>query len=353
MQRRRISSSDVARKAGVSRTTVSFVLNNTPGKTISEETRQRVLEVANTLGYEPNINARRLAMIRDKAIGLFICQSQSVISDSYVIRLIEGMSQVLNRKRHSLVLEPLRLAESDYLEIALRHELDGVVLLNAHENDEGIRKLKEADFPLVIVGTLADSAIYQVDIDNHTAAEEMAMHVISLGHESIGMIVHAPIVFHAARERLSGFRSAIERSHLSYNPEYVRIADFTEESGYIAMQELLALENPPTAVFAGNDLIAYGAYRAARDMDLNIPGDISIVGFDDDYLSRYLNPPLTTMNLPAAGLGSIAAGLVAQLIAVAERRSGTTGTKSVIPGASVHQTILPTRISVRSSCRRL
>jgi DNA-binding LacI/PurR family transcriptional regulator len=140
---------------------------------------------------------------------------------------------------------------------------------------------------------------------------------------------------------------------LSYNPEYVRIADFTEESGYIAMQELLALENPPTAVFAGNDLIAYGAYRAARDMDLNIPGDISIVGFDDDYLSRYLNPPLTTMNLPAAGLGSIAAGLVAQLIAVAGRRSGTTGTKSVIPGASVHQTILPTRISVRSSCRRL
>jgi len=345
MQRRRVSSSDVASKAGVSRTTVSFVLNNTPGKTISEETRQRVLEAASELGYEPNVNAQRLAMIRDKAVGLFICQSQSIISDSYVIRLIEGMSQILNRKRYSLILQPLRITEHNYVEIARADDLDGVVLLNAHEDDGGIGELKDAGFPLVVIGTLADPSIVQVDIDNRSAAAEMTSYLLSLGHQRIGMIIHAPLVFHAARERLAGFRDALEAAGVAYDGNYVRVADYTEESGFIAMNELLALDQRPTAVFAGNDMMAYGAYKALRDAGIAIPGDTSVVGFDDDYLSRYLNPGLTTMSLPAAGLGSIAAGMVAQQIVAVERHSRA--------GVGPRQTILPTHMTVRSSCRQL
>ncbi|HUX12195.1 MAG TPA: LacI family DNA-binding transcriptional regulator [Spirochaetia bacterium] len=339
MQRRRVSSADVALRAGVSRTTVSFVLNNAPSKTISEETRQRVLEAAAELGYEPDINARRLALLRDKAVGLFVCQSQSIISDSYILRLIEGMSQVLNRKRYSLVLQPLRVTESNYVEIVEIDELDGVVLLNAHEDDAGIAELQNARVPLVVIGTMADRRIHQVDIDNCAAAEEMTGHLAALRHRRIAMIVHAPLVFHAATERLAGYRAGLKKAGLSYHEKLVAVADFTEESGRNAMETLLGGNTPPTAVFAGNDLIAYGAYKAIRDRGLSIPEDISVVGFDDDYPSRYLNPPLTTMSLPAAGLGSIAAGLVAQLIATVETEA--------------KQSILPTRIAIRGSTRRL
>ncbi|WP_455383069.1 LacI family DNA-binding transcriptional regulator [Salinispira pacifica] len=356
MQRRRVSSADVARRAGVSRTTVSFVLNNTPGKTISEETRQRVLEAASNLGYEPNVNARRLALLRDKAVGLFVCQSQSVVSDSYVIRLIEGMSQVLNRKRYSLVLQPVRAAESNYADLAAQDELDGVVLLNAHEQDDGISELQRKGVPLVVIGTMADESIFQVDIDNRQAAQEMTSHLIELGHRRIGMIVHAPLYFYAARERLAGFRSALKRARIGAREELVTVADFTESSGELSMKHLLELDERPTAVFAGNDLIAYGAYKAIRDAGLRIPEDISVVGFDDDYLSRYLSPPLTTMSLPAAGLGSIAAGLVAQQIVAAEREEtggdAASGSREGDgQGDGSKQTILPTRIAIRGSTR--
>lgn len=358
MQRRRVSSADVAHRAGVSRTTVSFVLNNTPGKTISEETRQRVLEAASDLGYEPNVNARRLALLRDKAVGLFVCRSQSIVSDSYVIRLIEGMSQVLNRKRYSLVLQPVRATESNYAGIAEIDGLDGVVLLNAHENDDGITELQAAGTPLVVIGTMVDSSIFQVDIANRIAAEEMAAHLIELGHRRIAMIVHAPLLFHAASERLAGYRSALKRARIPVDEDLVKIADFTEESGERAMQSLLDLRERPSAVFAGNDLIAYGAYKAIRDRGLSIPGDISVVGFDDDYLSRYLNPPLTTMSLPAAGLGSIAAGLVAQQIVAAGGTASRAGAGEAAKAAAddtavSKQTILPTRIAIRGSTRKL
>lgn len=343
MAKRRVSSQDVAQRAGVSRTTVSFVLNNTPGKNISEETRQRVLEAASELGYEPNLDARRLAMLRDKAVGLFISHSESMVSDIYIFRLIEGMTQVLNRKRYGLVLQPVRVEETNYLEIARADELDGVVLVNAHDNDNGVQELLATGFPLVIVGTYNQPDVYQVDIDNRAAAAEMVNYLISIGHERIAMISHAPQVFHASRERVGGYRDALAAAGIAPRPDYVVEGDFTEASGRAAMDRLLALTPRPTAVFAGNDMVAYGAYKACREAGVSIPDDISVAGFDDDYLSRYLQPPLTTMSLPAAGLGSIAAGLVAQLV------SDAAGEPHV-PLSLGRQTILPTRIAVRGSC---
>jgi len=227
-----------------------------------------------------------------------------------------------------------------------------------HENDGGIAELQAAEVPLVVIGTMADPSVYQVDIDNRIAAEEMTAHLIELGHRRIAMVVHAPLLFHAANERLAGYRSALKRARLPFHEDLVKVADFTEESGELAMQRLLTSGERPTAVFAGNDLIAYGAYKAIRDRGLSIPDDISVVGFDDDYLSRYLNPPLTTMSLPAAGLGSIAAGLVAQQIVAADaaRRQPGAGDApaATADGASASkQTILPTRIAIRGSTRKL
>jgi DNA-binding LacI/PurR family transcriptional regulator len=339
MKRPKVSAQDVAEKAGVSRTTVSFVLNNTPGKIISEATRQRVLHAAEELQYTPNETARHLAMTKHHSVGLFICHTHSVFSDAYIIGLIEGMSKILNKHRFRLILQPLKLSQSDYLLLAGEDDVDGIILLNSHDGDEGLARVVSAGFPLVVIGTLTDKSIPQVDIRNREAAAEVTRHLIDLGHQRIGMIVHASTVYYAARDRYRGFQDALDEAGIENREEWVKFGDFTEESGYEAMQELLSASQQPTAVFAGNDMIAYGAVKAIKDAGLNIPGDISVAGFDDDFLSRYLNPPLTTMSLPAASLGAEAARLIVHAI------RGN--------GIREKQVTLSPHLSIRESCRSL
>ncbi|RKX77022.1 MAG: LacI family transcriptional regulator [Spirochaetes bacterium] len=337
---KRVSSKDVAKLAGCSRTTVSFVLNNTPGKKIPEKTRQRVLKAAEELGYIPNQYARRLVMEKHLSVGLFVCHPKSVFSDAYIIRLIEGITQVLNRNRCRLVIQPLQLLDSEYLEMAKTDNVDGIILLNTHDNDRGLPGILEAGFPLVVIGTLQDKSIPQVDINNRAAAKDVVNYLVEMGHRRLAMITHAPLVFYAAKERLEGYREVLEGASIPYDKNLIKIGDFSEESGYEAMKEILRLKNLPTAVFAGNDIIAYGAIKAIKDAGLRIPDDISIAGFDDDFLSRYLNPPLTSMTLPAAGLGSTAAELIIQCI------------EGEISRYEAPSIILPTHLSIRDSCKK-
>jgi LacI family transcriptional regulator len=153
------------------------------------------------------------------------------------------------------------------------------------------------------------------------------------------MIIHTSTVYYAARDRYLGFQDALREAGIEKRKEWVKVGDFTEESGYHAMEELLSAPELPTAVFAGNDMIAYGAVKAVKDAGLRIPEDISIGGFDDDFLSRYLNPPLTTMSLPAASLGAEAARLIVDAIKGSEIQE--------------RQIILSPHLSIRESCRPL
>ena len=340
MKQRRVSAEDVARAAGVSRTTVSFVLNNTPGKNITEATRQRVLSEASRLGYTPNEDARRLAMVRHNTIGLYICHSQYVYTDAFIVRTVEGMAQTINRNRARLLIHPLTLNEESYLSLARHDDVDGIVLINAHENDPALAELVEARFPVVAMDRLPDVLIDQVYVDNTAAARELVAYLIDLGHRRIAMITHASLVYAASQARHRGYQDSLEAAGLGGSETLVRYGDFSERSGYTAMMELLDVQPRPTAVFAGNDVIAYGALSAARDAGLMVPDDISIVGFDDDHLSRYLNPPLTTIALPAAGMGSAAASLIIDRL--------TDGA----PDVPAH-IVLPSHISVRGSCRRI
>ena len=232
MKKKRVSSEDVARHAGVSRTTVSFVLNNTPGKNISEETRQKVLEAAAELEYTPNENARRLAMTRHTAVGLFVCHSKSAYSDVFVVRLVEGMTQVLNRHRLQLLIQPVDPEREDYLSLARTDSADGIVLLNTHENDPALDEVIEADFPLVVIGSAGREDVYQVNIDNRAAAAEVIRYLAELGHSEIGMITQAPPVFSSTRERISGYRDALIETGLSPRDEWLQNGDFTEQSGF-------------------------------------------------------------------------------------------------------------------------
>jgi LacI family transcriptional regulator len=336
MKGSRPSSSDVARKAGVSRTTVSFVLNNTPGKTIPEGTRQKVLEAARALAYTPNEKARSVAMIKHHSIGFFIPHSGYVSSDAYVFRIIEGMTPVLNKARFQLVLQPLKLKQMDYMQLARQDNVDGIILMNTHDEDSGLLEVIESGFPLVVIGTISRPEVCAIDIDNKAAARSAVRHLLSLGHRDIGMIVHAPLAFYAARERREGFGEEMRAAGAPVRAEWVREGDLTEESGYRAMRAILSGKKRPTAVFAGNDVMAYGAIQAIRDAGLSIPRDMSLIGFDDDLLSRYMNPPLTTVTNPAPGLGAEAARL---LISKLKGRP--------LPSP---RSVLPTSLALRESC---
>lgn len=333
--RRRASALDVARRAGVSRTTVSFVLNNAPGKNIPEETRRRVLEAARELDYTPNEKARSVAMVKHHSIGFFISHTGYISSDAYIFRVIEGMVRELNKARFQLVLQPLKLQQMDYLHLARQDSVDGIILMNTHDRDSGLSEVVGARFPLVIIGTVNRPEVCQIDIDNRDSAATAVRHLVSLGHREIAMIVHAPLSYYAAQDRHVGYRLALEEAGIVYRREWVREASLTEESGYTAMREILAMRPRPTAVFAGNDVVAYGAVQAVKDAGLSIPEDLSLVGFDDDLMSRYLNPPLTTITNPAAGVGSEAAR---RLVEILEGRA-----------EKATRSVLPTTLAVRES----
>jgi LacI family transcriptional regulator len=324
LKRAKVSASDVAELAGVSRTTVSFVLNQTPGKHISEETIKKVLGAAIELNYIPNEEARKLAMVRHKSIGLFVSHSRSIFSDAFIGMLV--------------VVQPLKLKQTDYLQLAEVDNVDGIILTNTHDNDEGLQKLIDTHFPTVIIGTIKNNAVSQIDIDNRQAASEVISYLAGLGHKDIAMIIHAPMAYFAAKERFAGYKEALKKAGLVFRQELVRQGDFDETSGYRAMESLLNLAAPPTAVFAGNDIMAYGAIQAIKDRGLNIPGDISIAGFDDDFFSRYLNPPLTTMTVPVTSLAQQAAKQIMEHLQLNEN-------------CKPSQKILPVTLSVRDSCK--
>ena len=339
-KKKNVSALDVAKRCGVSRTTVSFVLNNAPGKKISEETRQKVLKAVKELNYKPNTQARNLAMTRHYSIGVFICHSQSVFSDAFIPRVIEGIAQKLNRYRIQLIVQPVKLKQSNYFSIAKEESIDGIILMNTHDEDEGLRELLERKFPVVVIGAVSDPRVVQVDIDNRESAKKAVDYLVELGHRRIGIITHASTVYYAARDRLNGYYDALRDAGIEIDESLIKYGNFTEESGYNSAAELLDLPEPPQAIFAGNDVIAYGAIKAIKDRGLSIPEDISIVGFDDDYLSRYLNPPLTTVSVPASGLGSEAAMVLMKIISGKMKSGG-------------RRIILPAYFSERGSCRQV
>lgn len=323
MARRRATSREVAEAAGVSRTTVSFVLNNVPGVRISEETRQRVLEAARRLNYHPDAAARRLVSGRTRIIGLVLRQTpQQMAADAFLPEVLHGLSQAARRHGFHVMLEALDPNDTThhYSTLVRENHADGLVLSGPRSDDAELIQLYREGFPIVLQGQLPGSDVPSVDVDNTAAARAAVEYLIGLGHRRIGVITNAPLVYTAAA-RLAGYRAALEAAGLPYDEALVRCGNFTAESGYTAMVNLLSTSERPTAVFIASDLVAMGAIAGARSLGLNIPRDLAVVGFDDIPLARYMEPPLTTIRLPAFALGFAAGDLLIRLLNGEEIRS--------------------------------
>jgi LacI family transcriptional regulator len=337
---KRATAREVAELAGVSRTTVSFVLNNIPGMRISEETRQRVLEAARQLNYHPDATARRMVSGRTNVIGFVLRQSpDQAFADQFLPQVLGGLGQAAAAQGYRILLEPIPPENHTgaYAQLIRERHVDGIVLSGPRFDDRDLLSAQAEGAPVVLIGHLPNTNLSFVDVDNVDGARRATEHLLGLGHRRVALITNAPLAYTASADRLAGYRQALKAAGLSFDESLVRYGAFTPQSGEAAMMGLLSVTPRPTAVFVASDAVALGALQAIRRRGLRVPHDIALVGFDDIPLAGFIDPPLTTVRLPAAGLGWGAADLLIRLITAEE----------TIRNPNV---ILETELVVRASC---
>lgn len=305
----------IADLAGVSRSTVSRVLNDHPS--VSEKARNRVWEVVNEHGYAPSAAARSLASSRTNVIGLLIPRTAAVIfSDPFFPQVIQGMTEACTEREYFLMLSMLTgdMEKRFYHRILRGNHFDGVIMLSSDIDDPVLPLLIKNGRPFVIIGRHPYfEDVNWVDTKNRTGARLATTHLIELGHTCVATIT-GPLQMTAGLERRDGYKQALLEAGLTVDPDLIVEGNFTRESGRAAMQQLLARGEPPTAVFTASDTMAMGALRAIHEAGLNVPDDIAVVGFDDVPAASFSNPPLTTIRQPIYDLGATAATeLIAQL----------------------------------------
>jgi LacI family transcriptional regulator len=305
---------DIARLANVSKKTVSRVINESPF--VREETRTRIAEIIERVGFKPDPQARGLAFRRSFLIGLVYDNPNA----PYVINIQEGALAALRRQGYELVVHPCDRTSEKFLpeirELISRQKLDGIILLPPVSEipalAEMLRRLK-CPYVRVAAAQLDDLDNMVLSMDRQSAAE-VAEHLAKLGHTRIAMI-SGPQTYTSTVERVAGFSNALAERGLKIAPEYLIEGAYTFESGAACAELLLSRSTRPTAIFAGNDETAAGVYRTAYLRGLKIPDDLTVIGFDDSPLASRLCPSLTTMRQPIRDMGRAAAERVMAKIA--------------------------------------
>jgi LacI family transcriptional regulator len=300
---------DIARLASVSKKTVSRVINQSP--LVQSATRARIQAVIDKFGYVPDPQARGLAFRKSFLIGLVYDNPNA----QYIVNSMEGALEAVRNTEYEVVVHPCDRKNPDFIagvrRFVERQKLRGVILLPpVSENDELTSALREADCAYVrITYAQLDEPARIVISNDRLAVAEVANYLVSLGHKRIGYIA-GPSGFRSAVERLAGFREALLARQVELPAELIVEGGYTYESGVAGGERLLSLTPRPTAIFASNDEMAAGVYRVASRLGLSIPGDLSIVGFDDGPLAARLLPSLTTIRLPIRELGRLAANKI-------------------------------------------
>jgi LacI family transcriptional regulator len=299
----RLKLEDVARMSGVSRSTVSRVINQHPN--VSEPVRQRVWGVIQETGYHPHQAARSLALQRSNILGLVIPRSvQSFFSDPYFPRLTQGVAQACNEHNATLSLFLFHTKEDErnlFPRLSRPGLVDGIIIQATHADDDLFNQLSQSDIPFIVAGRPMNvpDASY-VDVDNVRGAFTAVRHLIHQGFRRIGTIT-GPLNTSTGQDRLSGYRKAQDDSGIDFDERLVVEGDFSQDSGYYAAKRLL--QHKPEAIFVASDMMALGALRALRENGMQVPEDIAIVGFDDIPDAAQMSPHLTTIRQPIHSMG--------------------------------------------------
>lgn len=310
---KRLTLEEIGKLSGVSRATVSRVINNYPH--IRPEIRERVQTIIDQTGYKPNVVARTLVSNRSNIIGLIIPSVvQQVFSDPYFPTLISGIARGCNANNLVLSLYLFDSLEDErnlFQAIIGTGLIDGLIVTTARRNQEMFDTLQESGFPVVFVGEPDDIAKTTfIDIDNITGGYTAAQYLLELGHRRIAII--STHINRSGESRLEGYRKALHEYGVPFDDHLVAYGDFSLDSGYSAMQSLIP--HQPSAVFVTNDLMALGSLRALREAGLRVPEDVSVVSFDDLSPATQADPQLTTIRQPVQQTGKDAVTMLLGLI---------------------------------------
>jgi len=335
---RRVTIADVAEKAGVSKTAVSFAFNS-PDR-LNTATANRILDIATALGYRPDPVARMLSQRRTAAIGVLTPQALSVIfTNPFFAAFSAGIAGVAEEQGYGLhFISPLHGSLSNAIH---RATVDGVVAIGLTDDHPEIDEIRRAGLPMVLVDSNTAGEVASVDIDDEGGARLAAQHVIDLGHREVAILaIDGPQPAGGDDEgvvarRLRGYRETLAAAGIDIPDDAIATATASIDGGRSAFDQVWTAGHRPTAILAMSDGLAIGAMQAIRERGQSVPGDVTVVGFDDVDLAASTDPPLTTVHQPVRAKGETAVRL---LLSVIEGRDATPG----------HQR-LGTRLVVRSS----
>jgi LacI family transcriptional regulator len=326
---------EIARIAGVSRSTVSRVINDAPN--VRLEVRQRVWQVVEEMDYQPNAAARSLVSRRNQTLGVVIPETvNTIFVDPFFPGVLRGIAEAANGHEYHLMFSMVNhpMQESFYRRALRSQMLDGVVIVSASTDDPLIPYLIQDRISFVSIGRYPYAPdINYVDADNVRGAQEATAHLLQHGRWRVATIT-GPLNMVAGLDRRTGYEMALREAGLGVDEALIAEGDFTQDSGAVAMERLLPLE--PDAVFVASDLMAIGALHALHQAGRRVPEDVAVVGFDDAPSATFANPPLTTVRQPVYELGVRAVDLLLRLLD--QEAQGP-----------LHE-ILPTELVVRASC---
>jgi len=321
---------EVAREAGVSVATVSRVFNEKGP--VRDDTRQRIQEVATRLGYSPNAAARSLSTRKTGTIGVLLPD----LYGEFFSEVIRGLDLAARRSGYHILVSSSHSDRSEVEAVlrALRGRVDGLIVMSPEADARALQANLPGTLPIVLLNTRVEgSAFDSINLDNYGGASAMIRHLAGLGHRRIAYL-KGPAGNNDALERLAGYRDALRS--LSAEPVELE-GDFSELSGDRAGREILGMSPRPTAVFAANDAMAIGLLHAFQKAGVRVPEDITVVGFDDIPIARFLTPPLTTVGVAIADLGARAIQRLLEVMESGEAQES-------------QHAVLPTTLVVRGSC---
>lgn len=327
---------DVAELAGVHPSTVSRVIND--DSRISEKTKNKVLLIIKKLGYTPNAIARGLKTKRTYTLGMLIPD----ITNPFFAEIARGVEDAANANGFNIILcntDDKLKKERIYLEILKGKRVDGLILGTAHIKDKSILELENNNFPYILVSRNIEGLDKNCVIVDDVAGGIMATeYLIKLGHRRIAHIT-GPLKTRSALNRLKGYKLTLKKYEIEYRDELVGEGDFRIKGGYQVMKRFLKLAEPPTAIFAANDLLALGAIQAIQKKKYHIPEDFCIIGFDDIRLASFVHPSLTTIRQPMLEMGALAVKMLLKII-----EEGEFNQKKIV---------LKSKLIIRKSCKKI
>ena len=306
---------EVARRAGVSISTVSRVINNTAN--VNDETRKRVEAIINETGYIPNSLAKALQQNKTNTVGIIL--STSDLSTSSLSHTIDAITDVMKDHKYNIMLSNSRFHVDEELasfNTFKEKRVDGVFYFAAQFTEEHYKTFKNYHIPIVMIGQTNDRLDFpHVVHDDYHGSESATKYLIDQGHKDIGYIGLPSFDEATSGDREKGYKKAMSDAGLSIHPQWITTGDFTLQSGYMAMKDILEKADVrPTAIFATTDIMAIGAMRCIHDHGLRVPDDISIIGFDDVPMAAYTTPSLSTVQSDSYAVGQKAAEILLTMI---------------------------------------